>query len=261
VKPGDTVMGGQSREREPVLVDDTSKRGEDTETSETPVSGLSNVKLFREWVMTAVAPPSMPEEMLARIVFYEPDDLPKMIEIVDEAERFIRVASADFIRRTTSGKLQGMTSRGRERMCVIVREEVGGRSDNRIEWLDKMRLYLKEEREDYESEQRRCAALRFRDRHPPLEVPTRTSGVQESLNEKQGQRELISLASSEQDAHDHVSRAVSETIACINSRKPKKWRDLADRVGSLLLTIFLCTMAVGSVCGFLLLWIKVLLTT
>jgi hypothetical protein len=241
------------------------KQGEDAETSEAPVPPLSSVELFREWVITAVAPPSLREEMLARIVLYGPDDLPEMIEVIDQAERLIRAENADFIRRATSGKRPRMTSRGREWMRAMVSNELVGRSHRRIEWLEKMRLYLEEEHEDYENEQRGCAILRVRDERSDssqkssvMEVPTRTSGVQESLNEEKDQGELISLASARRNPHDPLSQAIADAFARINARNPKKWVDVADRVGGLLLTIFLCTMAVVSVCGFALWWIEVL---
>jgi hypothetical protein len=73
---------------------ETSKRGEDSEASEASVSQLGSVELFEEWVRTAVAPPSLQEEMLARIVRYGPDDLQALVA------RFV-------------GRIRGLLSRSR----------------------------------------------------------------------------------------------------------------------------------------------------
>lgn len=215
MKTVDTVIEDQSREQASALAADSSKRRADPGTSEAPVPQLSSVELFREWVMTAVAAPSLQGEMLARIVLYGPDDLPEMIEVVDQAKRFIRAENTDSIRRATSDKRPRMTGRGREWMRVMVSNELVGRSHRRIEWLEKMRLYLEEEREDYENEQRGCAVLRVRDEHSAPEGPTRTSGVQESLNEGKDQGELIPLASARRNPHDPLSQAIAEAFARI----------------------------------------------
>jgi hypothetical protein len=220
------VIEGQSREQASAQAADTSKRGEDPGTSEAPAPELSSVELFRELVKTAVASPSLQEEMLARIVRYGPDDLPEMIEIIDQAKRVIRAENADFIRRETSGKLPRTTSQDRERMYMI-RGELIGKPYRKIEWLERVRRYLEEEREDYENERRGCTVLRFRDEQGRID-------------------------------NDPLSLAVADAFARINARNPKKWVDVADRVGGLLLTIFLCTMAVVSVCGFALWWIEIL---
>jgi len=100
---------------------------------------------FERWMRASVSTPPVREELHAKIALCRPVDLPRMVEVVREAEE------------VCVGKLQGVNFRVRSRREEIDPEEWHARMDlvvstgdqawwdSRIKWLQKVRVYLEEE--------------------------------------------------------------------------------------------------------------------
>jgi hypothetical protein len=150
VKPEDNATEDQSREQAPALAVDTSKPGEDVETSETPVSAPSGVEDFGGWVRASLLP-TLQKDGIARIARYEPGDLPEMIEVVREVES-AGYAGTGQAQPSTPGKQQQqrMGSEEIERLSKVAYWEAA-RCGKVSMWLQRLRMNLEEELERYEN--------------------------------------------------------------------------------------------------------------
>jgi DNA-binding PadR family transcriptional regulator len=109
------------------------------------------VEHFRRWLRSSTSIPPVREELLAKIAFCEPSDLPRMIEIVRDAE-LACIAQLEAVN-------QGMRSaRGlagddqwRRLMSLIVTAGDVAWWDARIKWLQDVRRYLQREGQRYAS--------------------------------------------------------------------------------------------------------------
>jgi DNA-binding PadR family transcriptional regulator len=109
----------------------------------------AGVERFCEWMWASVSTPPVREELHAKVALCQPADLPRMIEVVREAEM------------VCAGKLNGLNWRIRSRrrdtdpedwqvrMDLVVSTGDQAWWESRIKWLQQVRTYL-------ESEWRRC---------------------------------------------------------------------------------------------------------
>jgi DNA-binding PadR family transcriptional regulator len=100
---------------------------------------------FHEWMWESVSTPPVREELHAKIALCRPADLPRMVEVVREAETIC------------AGRLQGLNWRVRARRRDLDAEDFRVRMDlvvstgdqawweSRIKWLQRVRVYLEEE--------------------------------------------------------------------------------------------------------------------
>ena len=107
------------------------------------------VEHFRRWLLASTSTPPLREELLAKIAFCGPEDLPRMIEIVRDAEL------------ACTGQLQQVNDRmRRERrlapedswlalMTLIATASDVAWWDARIKWLQEVRRYLQREGHHY----------------------------------------------------------------------------------------------------------------
>lgn len=112
----------------------------------------TGVERFQRWMWAAVSTPPVREELHARIALCRPPDLPRMIAIVREAES------------VCMGKLHGLNLRVQSRRRDLDHEDFRARMDlvvstgdqawweSRIKWLQKVRVYLEDERKRYRME-------------------------------------------------------------------------------------------------------------
>lgn len=104
------------------------------------------IEHFEEWMWAAISTPPVREELHAKVALCRPGDLPRMIVVVRKAET------------VCTGKLQGLNSRVRSRRCALDEDDFRARMDlvvssgdqawweSRIKWLQKVRVYLEDER-------------------------------------------------------------------------------------------------------------------
>jgi hypothetical protein len=152
VKPEDSVIDGRSREQVSALAADSSKRGEDPEASETPVSAPSNVEDFKDWVRASLLP-TLQQDVIARIACYEAGDLPEMIEVVSGVE-LAGYAGVDEARPSIAldQQQQRIDSEETKHLSKVEYWEAA-RCGNVSMWLRHLRIDLEEELEGYEKDQ------------------------------------------------------------------------------------------------------------
>ncbi len=125
---------------QPIVSDGRSRAG--STTYEVTPAGTER---FCGWMWASVATPPVREELHAKIGLCQPADLPRMIDVVREAET------------VCAGKLQGLNWRVRSRRRDMDPRDWRGRMElvvstgdqawweSRIKWLQQVRLYLEEE--------------------------------------------------------------------------------------------------------------------
>lgn len=118
------------------------------------------IERFREWMWASVSTPPVREELHAKIALCRPADLPRMVDVVREAEV------------VCAGKLQGLNWRVRSRRRDMDPEDWPGRMDlvvstgdqawwdSRIKWLQKVRVYLEDEWKRYQMKPRSRTVIR-----------------------------------------------------------------------------------------------------
>ncbi len=120
----------------------------------------AGVERFHVWLWASVSTPPVREELHAKIALCRPADLPRMVEVVREAESIC------------AGKLQGLNWRVRSRRRDLDPEDFRVRMDlvvstgdqawweSRIKWLQKVRVYLEDERKRCQVEPRSRTVIR-----------------------------------------------------------------------------------------------------
>jgi DNA-binding PadR family transcriptional regulator len=105
----------------------------------------AGVAHFRAWIRASVSTPPVREELHAKIALCRPTDLPRMIDVVLEAESVCK------------GKLDGLNFRVRSRrrdvdlddwwlkMDLVVSTGDQAWWESRINWLQRVRVHLEEE--------------------------------------------------------------------------------------------------------------------
>jgi DNA-binding PadR family transcriptional regulator len=110
---------------------------------------------FRRWLRSSTAMPPVREELQAKIAFCGPEDLPRMVEIVREAEMACSAQLKDLNERMRRQRLLDRDDAWRRLMGMIVTAGDVAWWDARIKWLQTLRQYLQQEGERYAAEQRR----------------------------------------------------------------------------------------------------------
>jgi DNA-binding PadR family transcriptional regulator len=114
---------------------------------------------FRDWLLAATATPPLREELQAKIAFCGPKDLPRMIQIVREAELACAAQLEDLNdRMRRERRLQG-DDQWRRLMGMVVTAGDVAWWDARIKWLQTLRQYLQSEGQRYEAQQRSTSPL------------------------------------------------------------------------------------------------------
>lgn len=128
-----------------------------TTVYETTSAGAAH---FHEWMWASVSTPPVREELHAKIALCQPADLPRMVEMVREAETIC------------TGKLEGLNWRVRTRREDLDPEDFRVRMDlvvstgdqawweSRIKWLQKVRMYLENERKRCQMKARSRTVIR-----------------------------------------------------------------------------------------------------
>lgn len=112
----------------------------------TPASKRVDIEFFRNWVMPSAWTPSV-HELRDRIALYEPDDLPKMIAIVREAEIVCMIGLGDLNRQIRDEREEADIQHGERDISILIWAEAIERWNSRITWLQNLRRYLEKELE------------------------------------------------------------------------------------------------------------------
>jgi DNA-binding PadR family transcriptional regulator len=116
------------------------------------------VAYFRQWLRASSATPPVREELQAKIAFCGPDDLPRMVEIVREAELACAVQLEDLNERMRRQRRLEGDDPWRRLMGMIVTAGDVAWWDSRIKWLQALRQYLQSEGQRYAAERGRASS-------------------------------------------------------------------------------------------------------
>jgi hypothetical protein len=113
---------------------------------------------FRRWLRASTATPPLREELQAKIAFCGPEDLPRMVEIVREAELACAVQLKDLNERMRRQRLLDRDDAWRRLTGMIVTAGDVAWWDARIKWLQALRQYLQREGERYAAQRRQSTS-------------------------------------------------------------------------------------------------------
>jgi DNA-binding PadR family transcriptional regulator len=120
----------------------------------------SGVDHFERWLRASTQTPPVREELHAKIALWGPTELPRLIEIVREAELACTLQLRDANRGTRADRQAGDASEWERTMQLIVSAGEATWWDARIKWLQDVRMYLEREhsRQQVEAGSRRTRA-------------------------------------------------------------------------------------------------------
>ncbi len=142
-------------------IDDSSRSAEapagaPKETAELPTTTYEatpeGLAYFRHWLRASTATPPVREELQAKISFCGPQDLPRMVEIVREAELACAAQLEDLNERMRRQRRLEGDDPWRRLMGMIVTAGDVAWWDSRIKWLQTLRQYLQSEGQRYAAE-------------------------------------------------------------------------------------------------------------
>lgn len=113
---------------------------------------------FRRWLRASTATPPVREELQAKIAFCGPEDLPRMVAIVREAELACAAQLEDLNQRMRRQRLLDRDDAWRRLTGMIVTAADVAWWDARIKWLQTLRQYLQREGQRYAAEQRQASS-------------------------------------------------------------------------------------------------------
>jgi DNA-binding PadR family transcriptional regulator len=132
-------------------------RGERSTTYEATREGC---EYFERWLRASSTMPPVREDLLAKVAFCGPADLPRMIEIIREAEGACMTQLENLNARTRRERaLADADDEWRWMMRIIVSDGDYAWWDARIKWLQQLRQYLQREGEHHELRRRSAATL------------------------------------------------------------------------------------------------------
>jgi DNA-binding PadR family transcriptional regulator len=134
----------------------------DTDVADLPATAYeatpAGIAHFRRWLRASTATPPVREELQAKIAFCGPEDLPRMVAIVREAELACAAQLEDLNQRMRRQRLLERDDAWRRLTGMIVTAGDVAWWDARIKWLQTLRQYLQREGERYAAEQRQASS-------------------------------------------------------------------------------------------------------
>lgn len=105
----------------------------------------TGIEHFRAWMWASVRTPPVREELLAKVALCRPQDLPRMVELVREAETVCttRLLSLNF--RVRSRRREMDSRQWESRMDLALSTSDHAWWDSRVKWLQRLRMHLEEE--------------------------------------------------------------------------------------------------------------------
>ncbi len=114
----------------------------------------AGVDHFERWLRASTQTPPVREELHAKIALSGPAELPRLIEIVREAELTCTLQLGDVNREIRLERQASDASDWERTMQLIVSAGEATWWDARIKWLQDVRMYLEREHERQQSEAR-----------------------------------------------------------------------------------------------------------
>jgi DNA-binding PadR family transcriptional regulator len=114
---------------------------------------------FEDWLRASTSTLPVREELLTKIAFCGPRDLPRMVEIVREAELACMAQLEDLNERTRRARWLAGDDEWRQAMGIIVTSGDAAWWDARIKWLQALRQYLQREGQHFQAERRSDSSL------------------------------------------------------------------------------------------------------
>jgi len=134
----------------------------DADVAELPATAYeatpAGIAHFRRWLRASTATPPLREELQAKIAFCGPEDLPRMVEIVREAELACAAQLEDLNERMRRQRLLDRDDAWRRLTGMIVTAGDVAWWDARIKWLQTLRQYLQREGQRYAAERRQSTS-------------------------------------------------------------------------------------------------------
>ena len=112
----------------------------------------NGVAHFEGWLRASTSSPPVREELLAKVAFCKPADLPRMVEIVRDAELACTARLNELNQRRREEHLRAGDDAWRRLMTLIVTAGDVAWWDARIKWLQDLRRYLQREGQHYEAQ-------------------------------------------------------------------------------------------------------------
>jgi DNA-binding PadR family transcriptional regulator len=106
---------------------------------------------FQRWLLASTSMPPVREELLAKIAFCAPADLPRMIEIVRDAERACMAQLENLNEQVRRERRLAGEDHWQQMMGVLVTAGDAAWWDARIKWLQDLRQYLQREGQRYQT--------------------------------------------------------------------------------------------------------------
>jgi DNA-binding PadR family transcriptional regulator len=113
----------------------------------------SGVEHFQSWLRASTTTPPVREELLAKVAFCTQADLPRMVEIVRDAELACTARLNELNQRMREERLRAGDDAWRRLMTLIVTAGDVAWWDARIKWLQDLRSYLQREGQRYQAEE------------------------------------------------------------------------------------------------------------
>jgi DNA-binding PadR family transcriptional regulator len=107
---------------------------------------------FESWLRASTSTPPVREELLAKVAFCKPADLPRMVEVVRDAELACTARLNELNQRRREEYLRAGDDAWRRLMTLIVTAGDVAWWDARIKWLQDLRRYLQREGQHYEAQ-------------------------------------------------------------------------------------------------------------
>jgi DNA-binding PadR family transcriptional regulator len=107
------------------------------------------VAQFERWLLASSGTPLVREELQAKIAFCRPQDLPRMLELVREAELACVAQLQEFNERRRRERRRAGEDRWTELMGLVVATGDVVWWDARSKWLQALRRYLQQEAQRY----------------------------------------------------------------------------------------------------------------
>jgi DNA-binding PadR family transcriptional regulator len=143
--------------------EDRSSQSVHTELGGMPATAYeataAGVEHFEGWLRSSTSMPPVREELLAKISFCAPEDLPRMIEIVREAELACMAQLEGLGERTRRARRLAGNDEWRRLMGIIVSSGDAAWWDARIKWLQALRQYLQREGQRFQAGQGPASSL------------------------------------------------------------------------------------------------------
>jgi DNA-binding PadR family transcriptional regulator len=144
--------------------EDRSSRSAHAELGGMPATAyeatVAGIEHFDHWLQASTSMPPVREELLAKISFCGPEDLPRMIEIVREAELACMAQLEGLGERTRRARRLAGNDEWRRLMGIIVSSGDAAWWDARIKWLQALRQYLQREGQRFQAGTGPASSLR-----------------------------------------------------------------------------------------------------